>query len=623
MKPRVSWIVGGLALLAFALRLYRLDYQELRGDEAYAVELSAQPAQVIVSATIRELDPHPPLEYLLLRGWMALVGDSEFAVRFPAAVAGTTAVALVYTLARRMFGRTTGVGTGAFAAAVMTLSPFHVWYAQESRTYAVSAALALATTLALWVALERDGWTPWLAYVLLTTLHLYLHYYAFFVVLAQVIWFLALWRRHRGRFVAFAASGAGILLLCLPWLASAWRLSLAYRGAEGAPALPALLLRCWRVFSLGETIQPATAVPFSLALGILALMGAWWMVTMRRQAALFLGLWLVVPLAAGWLVSMRWPVFNERYLIAATPAYYLLVGGGAAWLAGRRRWGWAALGLLGAGFLAGSLFSLWNFYYVPAYSRTAGWRQVVSHLDTHAGADDVLIQNYPDPALTYYYRGPLPHRLLPSYDGIPPEDTVRALENLAAEYSRLWFLPYPSRDWDADGMVGQWLERHADRVEDVRLGKIALQAYQPLHVSLAQMSPVEASLGEAIRLRGYRLAGMPQPGGTLTLTLYWEARAPADADYTVFAHLVGADETILGQQDHPPQEGAAQTSTWVSGQVLADHYQIAIHPHAPLGPAWLMVGMYDPRSGDRLPVTGPADQFNRIPLLQLLIEAAP
>jgi hypothetical protein len=194
---------------------------------------------------------------------------------------------------------------------------------------------------------------------------------------------------------------------------------------------------------------------------------------------------------------------------------------------------------------------------------------------------------------------------------------------VASQYDQLWFLPYPSPDWDTTGVVGQWLEAHADWVEDVRLGSIHMQAYLPLRVSLAQMSPVGARLGQAIYLRGYRLAGMPQPGGTLALTLYWEALAPPDGDYTVFAHLVDAADTILGQKDHPPQEGAAPTSTWVSGQVLADHYQISIHPDAPVGPAWLMVGMYDPLSGDRLPVTGPADPFNRIPLVELQINTAP
>jgi mannosyltransferase len=619
VNQRTPWIAGGLVLLAFVLRTYRVDYQELRGDEAFAVVLSAQPAQVIVSETIRTLDPHPPLEYLLLRGWMALAGDSEFAVRFPSAMAGTAAVALVYTLARRLFGRAAGV----WAAALMVVNPFQVWYAQEARIYAFSTAMALATTLALWVALERGGWHRWVAYALLTTVHLYVHYYAFFLVLAQGLWFLALWRHHRRRFVPLVAAGIGILLLCLPWLASAWRVTMAYHDGGDSPTLPAMLLRCWRVFNLGETLPPPMAAPSLLVFAMLAVIGASWIVSMRKQAALLLGLWIAVPLAGGWFVSLRWPVFSERYLIAATPAFFLFLGGGATWLVGRRRWGWAALGLLGAVCLAGSLFSLRNYYSVPKYSRTAGWRQVAAHLDAYAGSNDVLIQNYPDPALTYYYRGGLPHRLVPSHDDGLPEDTMRALEGLASRYDHLWFLPYPSPDWDATGMAGQWLETNADRVEDVRLGNIQMQAYLPLRVSLAQMSPVEARLGEAILLRGYRLTGRPQPGGTLALTLYWEALAPPDGDYTVFAHLVGAADAILGQDDHPPQEGASPTSTWVSGQVLADYYEIFIPPDVPSGPAWLMVGMYDPLSGNRLPVTGPSDPFNRISLVELQITTAP
>jgi hypothetical protein len=411
-----------------------------------------------------------------------------------------------------------------------------------------------------------------------------------------------------------------VLLLYLPWLVPAWCVTLAYHGGGDSPTWSALLLNCWRAFSLGETIPPVVAGPFPLAFGILALVGAWWTVRTRRSAALLLGLWLAVPVAGGWLVSLRWPVFDVRYLITASPALYLFLGAGAAWLARRRRWGWATLGPLGAVCLAGSLFSLQNYYFVPEYSRTAGWRQVATYLDIHGGANDVLIQNYPDPALTYYHRGPIPHRLLPAGDDVSAEETTHALEGVVAQYDRIWFLPYPSSDWDAAGVVGQWLERHADRLEDVRLGNIHLLAYLPLRLSLAQMSPVEARLGQVIRLRGYRLAGMPQPGGTLALTLYWEALAPPDGDYTVFAHLVGAADDMLGQEDHPPQGGAAPTSTWVPGQVLADHYQISIPTDVPAGAAWLMVGMYDPLSGERLPVTGLADELNRIPLVELQID---
>jgi hypothetical protein len=171
--------------------------------------------------------------------------------------------------------------------------------------------------------------------------------------------------------------------------------------------------------------------------------------------------------------------------------------------------------------------------------------------------------------------------------------------------------------------VGQWLERNADLVDETQPGGIRLQAYVPLRVSLEQMMPVEAQLGGSIRLLGYRLEGEAQPGSTLQLALYWEALGPVDTDYTVFTHLLGPGDAMLGQLDHPPQNGAAPTSTWETGQRLADRYEILIRGDASLGPARLVIGMYDPVTGDRLPATGPVDELNRIYLTEVEIVPSP
>jgi hypothetical protein len=144
-----------------------------------------------------------------------------------------------------------------------------------------------------------------------------------------------------------------------------------------------------------------------------------------------------------------------------------------------------------------------------------------------------------------------------------------------------------------------------------------------LDAGLEQMSVVEAQLGGGIRLLGYRLEGEARPGGALQLTLYWEALAPVTTDYTVFTHLLGAGDMILGQMDHPPQNGAAPTSGWKTGQLLSDRYQIPIRNDAPHGPVRLVIGMYDPETGDRLRATGPVDEFNRIYLTEVKIGPAP
>src|SRR3954453_20981416 len=71
-----------LILLAFALRVYRLDYQELRGDEAFGYFFSLRSFGDIVQSTIALKEPHPVASYFLEHVWLDWAGHSEFALRF-------------------------------------------------------------------------------------------------------------------------------------------------------------------------------------------------------------------------------------------------------------------------------------------------------------------------------------------------------------------------------------------------------------------------------------------------------------------------------------------------------------------------------------------------------------
>jgi hypothetical protein len=122
-------------------------------------------------------------------------------------------------------------------------------------------------------------------------------------------------------------------------------------------------------------------------------------------------------------------------------------------------------------------------------------------------------------------------------------------------------------------------------------------------------TPLDVQLGPSIRLLGYDLAqDAVQPGGTLDLTLYWQADAPVTARYKVFTHLLGDvwnaanGNFIWGQVDGEPAGGEAPTTTWTPGAVIADRYRIPVAPDAPPGLYRLEVGLYGLVDGQRLPV---------------------
>lgn len=115
--------------------------------------------------------------------------------------------------------------------------------------------------------------------------------------------------------------------------------------------------------------------------------------------------------------------------------------------------------------------------------------------------------------------------------------------------------------------------------------------------------PMEVDLNGKVNLLGYDLVEMEvEPGGTLHLTLYWQAEKEIDTSYKVFTHLLDGGGQLWGQKDSLPCSGEAPTTGWFPGEIVVDEYGMLIEPDAPPGEYVIEVGMYDPETGERLPV---------------------
>ncbi|NOZ27188.1 MAG: hypothetical protein GXP39_03925, partial [Chloroflexi bacterium] len=122
----------------------------------------------------------------------------------------------------------------------------------------------------------------------------------------------------------------------------------------------------------------------------------------------------------------------------------------------------------------------------------------------------------------------------------------------------------------------------------------------------AMQHTVGARLGDVAELLGYDVVEPVAPGGTLEITLYWRAIGPSDVPLTAFVHLLDGDSRVRGQVDHVPGDGAYPTTGWLPGEVLADAYRVPVDADLPPGRYRVEVGMYDPATGARLPVTDAA-----------------
>ena len=376
-----------ILLLAFALRVYRLDGQSLWYDEAVTAHVASQGISELTRWTADDIQP--PLYYYVVAGWTRLAGRGEWALRFPSVCFSLLTVALMWSLARRLFGAgRAGQIAGLVAALLAAISPLYVYFAQEARMYAQLTFLCALAGYALLRTMDDGRWTIgvdsslvtrhsslvwWPTFILASVAALYTHYFAAFLLLAYgVCVILACIPRlirpeSRGRaarqLAVFGGAALAIVVLYLPWLPAMltrYRVDSSYW--QGALKLGEALRHVAVSFTAGapETMLEADAVrllpwfgiAFALAAGALVWRGLWerkgeWERgrTGEREngssapssiwALVYLSTCLLVPTIAILALASRTPKFNARYLMMVSPAYLLILAGGigALWIA--------------------------------------------------------------------------------------------------------------------------------------------------------------------------------------------------------------------------------------------------------------------------------------------------
>jgi hypothetical protein len=128
----------------------------------------------------------------------------------------------------------------------------------------------------------------------------------------------------------------------------------------------------------------------------------------------------------------------------------------------------------------------------------------------------------------------------------------------------------------------------------------------------AQIAPdaerVEVSFEQGIVLAGYETETVDNG---LQVTLWWQPDARPEGDYTVFVHLIDADNQILSQDDSRPQQGQFNTLWWREGDIIPDRHLIPLDELTILDQAGLAlrIGLYPTGgTGRLLRVPAPIDQ---------------
>ncbi|MCB9099349.1 MAG: glycosyltransferase family 39 protein [Anaerolineales bacterium] len=614
-------------LLGFGLRLYHLDFQPLWGDEGWSVYFATENLGQLIALTAADI--HPPLYYLLLKGWFGLMGVGPEAARLLSVLIGTLLIPVLLVLGRRLFGARVGV----IAAAVAALMPMAIYYAQEVRMYGLVTLLGAASTYFFvrwqpYIEKPSAGRAYLLGYIATTSAALYTMYYAAFIVLFQLLYTLIVYlrpaSRRPNRFLALLGPFLLVGLLYLPWVIYAAPRLLDYidnkRNVEGYTPLG--LDRFFGdhviAFSLGHLPDDLRSYAWAVLVAAgLALLG--WVVALlkRNQAALLISLYLFGPLTLGYLINLLYPFtprFFERTLLLAAPAYWLLVAAGLRWLWARHT---LFLGLAASGLLLVTLVSLFSFYNWARYP-AEDYRPLLADIAAQTTPQDTVLASYQWQLGLYRAYLPPPRPDLFPVPGWGRDwsaaagGSARLTADLTAIFKqspRLWFPAY-----QASGHI--WEDEAEQAI--AKLGYPALlEWYSPqTKLTLAgsgqmPMAPAEAvNFGDRLNLVEAEVGNQVFEAGrdVIPIRLVWQKTANLGSEPRVSLRLTDAAGRTWTTRDSFPQAGHAFFTDLDIGELLTDHHGLLTPAGAPPGLYRLLLSVRQGDDAHPLDLLNPAKQ---------------
>ncbi|MEM7335293.1 MAG: hypothetical protein AAF490_24665 [Chloroflexota bacterium] len=133
-------------------------------------------------------------------------------------------------------------------------------------------------------------------------------------------------------------------------------------------------------------------------------------------------------------------------------------------------------------------------------------------------------------------------------------------------------------------------------------------AWQPIEATIvvaerplmAQQSPetiMNVSFENGISLTGTTIS---QQNDALDVTLFWHSEGGIQRPYTVFNHLLDAENNIVAQSDGWSVQGQWPTSCWEQNEMVIDPFTISLPDSLAAGEYRLFTGFYDAKDLSRL-----------------------
>ncbi|MBL0046014.1 MAG: glycosyltransferase family 39 protein [Flavobacteriales bacterium] len=316
-----------LLLLAMnaLLKFSWLSVNDLSGDEPFTVYWSRQPIAALFE--MLRTENNPPLHFLLVKMWGLFTPMEENWLRVPSASFSILTIWPLFLLARKISDRWAAL----VACLLFTLNNHQYIYSHEVRGYSL---LLLLSVLALWLLVRDASARPrqWILLSLVFVGLVYTHFFGWLVIglLGICVFVLRELRPAKSTWIIAAILA---LVSYLPY-----GIVFFHRASESIVA--GTWVRSHHAEEIWHMVRRWSNQPVVTLILLFTVVFVVVKDRVRHIAMRFGLLWMLVPLVGLWLLQWKVPVYVDRYLLFASPGFYLLAGHALVHAITTARWRW-------------------------------------------------------------------------------------------------------------------------------------------------------------------------------------------------------------------------------------------------------------------------------------------
>ncbi|MEG1848622.1 MAG: glycosyltransferase family 39 protein [Lachnospiraceae bacterium] len=315
-QERKAMCIQWIMILLFGGAAFSLCFNNnIWTDEAFTMQLLQQDVMGIVKGTAA--DVHPPLYYLIAKGFQFLFGPSMFVQKVASIIPAVLTLLLGATKIKKLFGyRVSGI-----FILLLAILPCTFVHAIQPRMYTWGLLFVTICGVYAYDVYLDASWKKWCMMLLFGTASAYTHYFALLsVAYIYLILLFALFLKKRKQIKNWFIMAIITTILYLPWLWVWLKQLLTVAQDYCIPNITMQTIWSYAQFVF-QTSTPYSTVLF-LILFVIAMSGLLAAILKKREEEdCFAFACLLVPIAttvAGVVLSfLIRPIYSDRYVYPA------------------------------------------------------------------------------------------------------------------------------------------------------------------------------------------------------------------------------------------------------------------------------------------------------------------